>query len=40
LARAQQVLETDRLVAYSAVTREGARQLWDEIQAAVTARPQ
>lgn len=40
LARVEQVLETDRLVAYSAVTREGARQLWDEIQAAVTARPQ
>jgi GTP-binding protein len=31
-ARARQALETERVIPYSAVTREGARELWDAIQ--------
>lgn len=38
LARAQEVLATERLIPYSAVSREGARQLWDEIQVDITRR--
>ena len=38
LTRAQKVLATDRLIPYSAVTREGAKQLWDEIRASLTLR--
>jgi GTP-binding protein len=34
--RARQALETERVIPYSAVTREGARELWGAIQAAVT----
>lgn len=39
LKRAQQVLTTERIVPYSAVTGEGIKQLWDEIRASLTARP-
>ncbi|HYE73927.1 MAG TPA: ribosome biogenesis GTP-binding protein YihA/YsxC [Blastocatellia bacterium] len=38
LKRAQKILATQRVIPYSAVTREGARQLWDEIQADITQR--
>jgi GTP-binding protein len=38
LTRAQKVLATDRILPYSAVTRDGAKQLWDEISASLTLR--
>ena len=38
LKRAQQVLTTERIVPYSAVTGEGIKQLWDEIRASLTSR--
>ena len=34
--RALQALEVDRIIPYSAMTREGAKQLWDEIRASIT----
>ncbi len=33
MKRAQKVLETDRIIPYSAVTREGIKPLWNEINA-------
>jgi GTP-binding protein len=36
--RARQVLGTERVIPYSALTREGAGQLWGEIQASVAAK--
>ncbi len=38
LTRAQKVLATDRIIPYSAVTREGVKPLWDEIRASLTLR--
>ena len=38
LTRAQKVLATDNIIPYSAVTREGVKQLWDEIRASLTLR--
>lgn len=35
-ARARESLDTDRVIPYSALTREGARELWAEIQADIT----
>jgi len=35
---ARQVLETERIVPYSAVTREGAPAIWNEIRASMTAK--
>jgi GTP-binding protein len=35
-ARARESLGTDRVIPYSALTREGARELWAEIQADIT----
>ncbi len=39
LKRAQQVLTTERIVPYSAVTGEGIKQLWDEIRASLISQP-
>ena len=36
--RALRALEVERIIPYSAVTREGANQLWDVIRASITAR--
>ncbi len=33
---ALRALEVERIIPYSAVTREGAKQLWDEIRASIT----
>jgi GTP-binding protein len=38
LQRARKVLATERIIPYSAVTRAGAKQLWDEIRASLTLR--
>lgn len=38
LQRARKVLATERIIPYSAVTRAGAKQLWDEIRTSVTLR--
>jgi len=34
--RAEEVLETERVISYSALTGEGAGQVWDAIQAGIT----
>jgi len=34
--RAEQILETERVIPYSSLTGEGAKQVWDEIRASVT----
>ncbi|HZS06903.1 MAG TPA: ribosome biogenesis GTP-binding protein YihA/YsxC [Blastocatellia bacterium] len=36
LQRARKLLETERVIPFSALTREGGRQLWDEIQSSLT----
>ena len=36
--RTEKVLATERIIPYSAVTREGARQVWDEIRASLESR--
>jgi GTP-binding protein len=36
--RAEEMLETGRVIPYSALTREGAGPVWDEIRAGVTAK--
>lgn len=36
LKRTQKLMETDRVVPFSAITRDGVRQLWDEIQSSIT----
>ena len=38
LMRARKVLATERIIPYSAMTRAGAKQLWDEIRANLTLR--
>ncbi len=37
-SRAQRVLETERVIPYSSLTREGASQVWEAIQASITER--
>jgi GTP-binding protein len=37
LQRARKVLGTERIIPFSALTRAGVRELWDEIQASMTA---
>jgi GTP-binding protein len=34
--RAEQILDTERVIPYSSLTREGAKHIWDEIRASVT----
>ena len=34
--RAKEIMETDKVIPYSSVTREGAGQVWDEIRAGIT----
>jgi GTP-binding protein len=36
--RTKKMLETERVIPYSALTRDGAGQLWDEIRASITAK--
>jgi len=34
--RAEQILETDRVIPYSSLTGEGAKHIWNEIRASIT----
>jgi GTP-binding protein EngB required for normal cell division len=34
--RAEQILETDHVIPYSSLTGEGAKHIWNEIQASIT----
>jgi GTP-binding protein EngB required for normal cell division len=34
--RAEKVLDTERVIPYSSLTREGAIPIWDEIRASIT----
>jgi GTP-binding protein len=36
--RAEQILETDRVIPYSSLTGEGAKHIWNEIRAGITTR--